>query len=247
MVCQFSVMFQPCKTVSFVFNFHLAMRQLSKIIVAALPVIIFFLSSCNNGENQSPYDEILSQSPFAPLTDSIKKEPRRDELYFRRAVLLNKNNFPEPALADFKKAWSLKKEEQYALGIGTVLMDKKPDSAVEFINDALKYLPKSILLRLNLARAYQAQNKLPDALNACDDILHIAPQQLNALMLKADVLDQQNNTNAYIATLEQAYAINPAIEGLDYNLAYKYASTKNPKTIAFCDTLLKKDSLNEHP
>lgn len=222
------------------------MRQVSKIIATALSAGIFFLTSCTNHEESSPYTEILSKPPFAPITDSIKKEPQRDELYFRRAVLLNKNNFPEPALADFKKAWSLKKEEPYALGIGTILSDKKPDSAVVFINDALKDLPKSILLRLNLARAYQAQKKIPEALNACDDILRIDPQQLNALMLKADLLDQQNNTNAAIATLEQAYAINPALEDLDYNLAYKYASTKNQKTLAFCDTLLKKDSLNEH-
>ena len=28
------------------------------------------------------------------ITDSIRKEPGFDELYFRRAVLLNKNNLP---------------------------------------------------------------------------------------------------------------------------------------------------------
>lgn len=222
------------------------MRQLSKIIVVALSAGIIFFSGCTNGEDQSPYKEILSQPPFASLSDSIKKEPGRDELYFHRAVLLNKNNFPEPALADFKKAWSLQKKEQYALGIATLLLDRKPDSAVSFINDALKDLPKCILLRLTLAKAYQSENKIPDALNVCDSLLQINPQQLNTLLLKADLLDQQNNTIASIKTLEQAYAINPDIKDLDYNLAYKYASTKNPRTIAFCDTLLKKDSLNEH-
>lgn len=222
------------------------MRQLSKVIVVALSAGIIFFSGCTNGEDQSPYKEILSQPPFASLSDSIKKEPGRDELYFHRAVLLNKNNFPEPALADFKKAWSLQKKEQYALGIATLLLDKKPDSAVSFINDALKDLPKSILLRLTLAKAYQSENKIPDALNVCDSLLQINPQQLNTLLLKADLLDQQNNTIASIKTLEQAYAINSNIKDLDYNLAYKYASTKNPRTIAFCDTLLKKDSLNEH-
>lgn len=222
------------------------MRQLSKVIVVALSAGIIFFSGCTNGEDQSPYQDILSQPPFASLSDSIKKEPGRDELYFHRAVLLNKNNFPEPALADFKKAWSLQKKEQYALGIATLLLDKKPDSAVSFINDALKDLPKSILLRLTLAKAYQSENKIPDALNVCDSLLQINPQQINTLLLKADLLDQQNNTIASIKTLEQAYAINPDIKDLDYNLAYKYASTKNPRTIAFCDTLLKKDSLNEH-
>lgn len=69
---------------------------------------------------------------------------------------------------------------------------------------------------------------------------------MDALVLKADLLDQQNKTGASIATLEKAYSINQGIEEIDYKLGYKYAFTKNPKTIAFCDNLLKEDSLNEH-
>ena len=41
-------------------------------------------------------------------------------------------------MADFKKAWTLKKDEKYALGISTLLLDKKPDSAIIFLNHALK-------------------------------------------------------------------------------------------------------------
>src|SRR6266513_2905318 len=110
----------------------------SKIILVTFLAGSFFVISCNNNKNISPFGEILSQPPFASLTDSIKKGPQNDELYFRRAVLLNKNNFPEPALADFQKAWSLKKEEKYALGISTILANKKPDSAIAFLSNALK-------------------------------------------------------------------------------------------------------------
>ena len=88
--------------------------------------------SCNNNETNSPYDDILSQPPYSSITDSIRKEPNRDELYFRRAVLLNKNNLPEPALADFKKAWVLAPNETYAVGVSNILLEKKPDSAVIF-------------------------------------------------------------------------------------------------------------------
>src|SRR6186713_1444254 len=92
-------------------------------------ILSFLLWGCNsNKDASSPFAEILSQPPFASITDSIRKEPGRDDLYFRRAVLLNKNNLPEPALADFKKAWSLDKQERYALGIGTILLDRHSDS-----------------------------------------------------------------------------------------------------------------------
>jgi hypothetical protein len=105
------------------------MSRLSKIIAVILLSGIFFIPGCSNREDASPFEKILSQQPYANLTDSIKREPQRADLYFRRAILLNKNNFPEPALADFSKAWSLKKEEQSALGVSTLLLDKKPDSS----------------------------------------------------------------------------------------------------------------------
>ncbi len=64
------------------------------------------------------------------LQTALNKNLKTMNFYFRRAVLLNTNNLPEPALADFKKAWSLKKEEKYAFGLGNLLLDKKPDSAI---------------------------------------------------------------------------------------------------------------------
>ena len=121
---------------------------------------LVLLSACGNKESSSAFDEILSQPPYATITDSIKKEPGRDDLYFNRAVQLNKNNFPEPALADFKKAWSLRKEEKYALAISTLLQEKKPDSAIVFLNHALNEVTNSFLLHLSLAHAYDENNKL---------------------------------------------------------------------------------------
>src|SRR4029079_18878621 len=94
------------------------------------PVAFGLVLSCGNKEKDgSPYADILNKPPYDLLSDSIRKDSRNDELLFRRAVLLNKNNLPEPALADFQKAWSLKKDERYAFGTSTILLDSKPDSA----------------------------------------------------------------------------------------------------------------------
>src|SRR5262245_52699300 len=110
-------------------------------------VLIIAVTACNNKQKESPFAQVLNNRPFSVLTDSIADFPKNDELFFRRAVLLNTNNLAEPALADFIKAWSLKKDEKYALGIGNLLLEKKPDSAVFFLSDALNILPRSLLLR----------------------------------------------------------------------------------------------------
>jgi tetratricopeptide (TPR) repeat protein len=221
------------------------MNRVAKI-TGVFVTLLIFLSSCNDNTPSSPYAEILAQPPFAGLTDSIGNEKTNHDLYFRRAVLLNTNNFPEPALADFQQAWLLKKEEKYAYAISTILVDKNPDSAALFLNQSLKELPQSTLLRISLARSYNAQNKTEEALKVCDEILQMNPEQVDVLKLKAGLLEKKQDFVTSIRILEKAYSITPYDIELNYILALKYAETKNPKVINICDSLIKMDSLGVH-
>ena len=203
--------------------------------------LILLLLGCNN-KSSSQYDEILSQPIFSSITDSIRNEPSRDDLYFRRAVLLNKNNFPEPALADFRKAWSLAKEESYAVGVSNILLEKKPDSSIVFLNEAIKEIPNSLFLQISLARSYDALNKTDEALKVCNAMLEKEPGQVNALLLKADLLEKKGDTTNKISSLEKAYSIVPFIREISNKLAYQYPETKNDKALKIADSLIRKQS-----
>ena len=160
-------------------------------------------------------------------------------------MLLYKNNNNPPALADLREAWSLAKKEQYAIGISNILFDK-PDSAVSFLQDALKMLPKSIPLHINLIQAYADDQKIQQALVTCDKVLQQHPDQVAVLMMKADLQEQEeNDTAASILTLEQAYQFAPSNEDLCYSLAFKFAQSKNSKVLALCDSLLKHDTIEK--
>lgn len=221
------------------------MNKLTKIGLTITSAMIL-ISSCNDNDKSSPYDDILEKQPFSQLTDSINKDPQKDELWFRRAVLLNKNNFPEPALADFRKAWSLKKDERYAFGISTILADKKPDSAIAFLEGALKELPGSFLLQLSLARSYDKKGLVDEAMKICDDILSENPEQVDILKMKADLLIRKDEPAGAILLLEKAYNITPFDIDLNYSLAFKYAEAKNSKVISLCDSLIRVDTINLH-
>jgi tetratricopeptide (TPR) repeat protein len=205
-----------------------------------------FLIRCADNTASSPYANVLKNPPFDLLTDSIRKYPKTDSLYFRRAVLLNKNNYPEPALADFKTAWSLHKDERYAFGISTMLLDRNADSAILFLRDAIIELPQSILLRINLAHAYDGRGRIDDALNVCNEILRLNPEQVEVLKLKADLLDKKGSPGEALLTYEKAYALTPFDLDLNYTLAFRYAQDKNPKVLLLCDSLAKKDSMVNH-
>ncbi len=221
------------------------MNRIAKIIVTLFGIMIL-ISSCNDNSYDSPYSDILSQPPYAALTDSIGQEPKNDELLFRRAVLLNSNNLPEPALADFKAAWSIKKDEKYAYGLSNLLLDKKPDSAIIFLNNALKDLPNSFLLQLTLARSYDATGKTDQALHLANQILSSNPQQVDVLKMKADLLGKKGNNAEAIKILEKAYALTPYDINLNYQLALSYADSKNPKVVSLCDSLIKIDTMNHY-
>ena len=218
--------------------------QMNRILL--LFVGFYMLTGCNGNEDSSPFAEVLAQPPYSLLTDSIKKEPKRDELYFRRAVLLNKNNFPEPALADFKKAWSLRQDESYAIAVSNILVDKKPGEAVTFLKEALNALPKSLFLRLSLARAYNALDKTEDALGVCSAILLEQPDQVNTLMLQTELFQKKGDSTAVLKNLEKSYSLAPLNLEVAFKLAYQYAETKNSKAISLTDTLIMRDSLHLH-
>ena len=211
-----------------------------------LIVVLGLISGCNNKKETSPFDEIFSKPPFASISDSIEKQPGRDDLYFRRAVLLNSNELLEPALADFRKAWSIKKEEKYAFGISVILLEKNPDSAIAFLDRTMRDLPESILLGLSLARAYEAQNRIENALRVTDDLLKENPEQVDVMKMKASLLEKKGNTNDAIALMEKAYSITPYDIELNYMLAFSYGETKNPRVLALCDSLIQMDSLGLH-
>lgn len=210
-----------------------------------LPFFLFY--ACNNNKTPvSPYDEILKAAPYTAISDSIRDSPQNDELYFRRAIQLNSNNLPEPALADFRKAWSLKKNEQYALGAGSLLLENKPAEAIPFLKEALKELPQSLLLNLTLIRAYDRQGKTSDALTLTEQLLALNPEQVDLLKLKADLLGKSNRETEALPVLEKAYRLTPYDVELNYILALKYAESGNPKVLVLCDSLIRADSLGVH-
>ena len=216
------------------------MRRHIKFVVLATVIGMY---GCNSSNDSSPYDQLLSHPPYAKLTDSIKQNSTNSELYYHRGMLLFKNNNNPPALSDFKKAWSLEKREPYAVAISNILVADKPDSAISFLSNALKELPKSVPLQLNLVQVYANKQQTSEALAACNKLLEQQPKHVGALMIKSDLLEAAGDSLGSLQTLQQAYALAPFNVELCYNLAFKYAQTKDLKTLALCDSLIKNDSI----
>jgi tetratricopeptide (TPR) repeat protein len=210
--------------------------------ILALVVLLIVIGACNDHREASPYEDLLSRPPYANLTDSIHQSPSDADLYYRRGMLLLKNNNNPPALKDLGKAWSLNKKEAFAMAISNMLLETKPDSAISFLQEALKELPGSIPLHMNLVQAYAGEQKFDEALAICNTILNKHPDQPAVYMMKSDLLEQKNDSLGSLKALEQAYQFAPFNEDLCYNLAFKYAQSKSPRALRLCDSLLRYDT-----
>jgi tetratricopeptide (TPR) repeat protein len=217
------------------------MRTAVSILCSAFFISLFFCG-CNNNSDPSPYADLLSQQPYAALTDSIDHDQKNASLYYKRGVLLLNNSNLPPARDDFRKAWELDKKESHAIGLSTVLLQGKPDSAIAFLSDALKKFPGSIQLQLNLAEAYADKKSNREAIAVCDRLLKQQPFQLDALLLKSSLQEEENDLQGSIQTLEQARRFAPDNDDVCYGLAFKYAQAGDPKTISLCDSLIRYDS-----
>jgi tetratricopeptide (TPR) repeat protein len=185
------------------------------------------------------------QPPYNRLTDSIKQTASAD-LYYKRGVLLLQSNELDLAQSDMQSAWSLKKEEQYGLGVVAVLKKKNIDSALSFNLKAVQQVPGSIGLKISLAKGFQQKQMLNEALSLCNEVIASYPNQLDALQLKAEILTTQKKDTEALATLEKAYSYAPSDAELVHTLAFAYAQAKNAKAVSLCDSLIKVDREEKH-
>jgi tetratricopeptide (TPR) repeat protein len=207
-------------------------------------VVIVVLVSCTNGDDQD--HNLLSQRPYDKLTDSIKQFPKNAELYYRRGTLLYSHQEIALAENDLKNAWKLQPTEEHALGVSTLLKQKNQDEAINFLEEAIKKLPNSIFIQIQLAQGYKAKGQLERSLELCNQVIEKYPNNIDALLLKADILKTRGQNGEAMTTLETAYRLAPGDVELVHTLAFDYAEAKNPKAVSLSDSLIKADTQKSH-
>lgn len=205
---------------------------------ALLSVII----SCNNQKEDNDITAILKEAPYESITDSIKKFPEADTLYFNRGLLLTKNKLYEPAFLDFEKAWSLKQNEDNGVFLGASLinLDKFNEAVAHFVK-LTSIFPDNLVVRERLGFCFEQIDKPNEAINQYDYILKKDSSDFITMATKAYALQSLNNDAEAIKWFEKSYALVPN-KTIGNELVMMYAVTKNNKTIALSDKLIQSDS-----
>jgi tetratricopeptide (TPR) repeat protein len=210
-----------------------------------LPILVlaFFITSCNDDGDQN----LLDRAPYHNLTDSIKHKPDEANLYYRRGSLLYSNEEFELAEKDLLKAWELEPKEEYAISVSIVKRHRSVDEAIDFLEAALKKIPNSLFIQVQLAQGYKSKGDLNRSLDICNRVIEAYPNNIDVYLLKAEILKSQNKATEAIATLEKAYTYAPGDVDLVHTLAFDYAETNNPKALQLSDSLIRADTEKVHP
>lgn len=211
------------------------------ILVPAL--LSLALISCNSGRENN---ELLNRAPYKKLTDSISQDPKNASLFYRRGSLLYSNQLPDMAEEDLRKAWELDPREEYAISVSMVLRQESPDEAISFLEKALQKIPNSLFIQIQLAQGYKLKGNLNKSLQFCNQVISSYPNNIDAYLLKAEILTSQGHTREALTTMEQAYLRAPGDVELVHSLAFEYAEAKNPKALALSDSLIAADTEKSH-
>ena len=201
---------------------------------------------CTFCNDKNASDPTLTHPPFEKLTDSIQNDPQNANLFYKRGLLLHENDFSDLAKKDLQHAMSITPKEEYALSLGRLLVEQHPDSAIVFLESMQTKIPGSNQLSIALARGYQVKKNYERAIEICDGILQKDGNDLDALILKSELLEMTGKEAESLSYLERGHYIAPADVELVHKLAFIYADTKNKKALALSDSLIASDMNNIH-
>jgi tetratricopeptide (TPR) repeat protein len=114
---------------------------------------------------------------------------------FKEGVELLKNEYPQKAVAKFKRALECDKHNPYYmsfLGLSIARAQRKWDQASELCEMAIQLKPKEIQFYLNLGEVYAASGMRERALDKLDDAVQLFGQDARLKQARSRVQNRRN-------------------------------------------------------
>ncbi len=219
---------------------------MKKGLLIIIPLVLIFISlQTGCSVNESDTQKILSHPPYDALSDSIRQFPDNPRYYLERGLLLSQNNKHEIATVDYKKAWELSSDEGVALEYASnLLLLNRTNEALLFLNDCRKKFPANIEFGRRISEVYAQTGRRKEALAEYDKMIEQDSLNFMAWYERGLLLVRLRDTVAALQSLQRSYTIQP-INYTGLAMANIYSNQKDPRVVAICDDMLKKDSTGQ--
>jgi Flp pilus assembly protein TadD len=203
-------------------------------------------TSCHQPGHFAPdAGDLLANSPFRNLTDSISQFSTDAGLYFRRAELLALNKQRELAEADYRKSWDLKPDPATALRRSSNLsIMGKTSQALDFLKECIAKYPQEPEFKRMQAEEYIGSGQAGKAIGLYDSLLKLNPGDFESWYEMGRLLAEAKDTTGALNALSKACELQPTTT-YTLELAHLYAEHRDNNALVLCDQVIKEDSARE--
>lgn len=214
------------------------------IFAAGLLLTTCCQTACNNGKT----DENTPAGERLELLDAkIKKHPKDAELYYQRGTVLLGLKRVKPAIADFKKACELDKDEpRYFTALGDAYFSSgDAGESYKALEKALQIAPDNMEALLKMSEITFYSKDYDRAMETLNKVTEKDPNNKTAFFMKGFIYKENGDTANAVTYFHKLIELYP-----DYAPAYEemgvlYANHKNPKLAEeYLATALRLDSTN---
>lgn len=219
------------------------MQKLNILII----VFTFYLFSCtenvqkNNAETQSP--------EVSKISEEIKNNPNKADLYFKRGIIFQKLEQDSLALNDFFKAVKLDSTKaEYNSIIGELLFNHKDiTGSIKWIQKAIELNPSDEIAHLKMANLFMFTEDYPKAFTEINTVLRSNVYNAEAYFLKGMCYKGLKDTNRAISSFQTAVQTEPKYVDAHMQLALIYQLKKDPIALSYFENAYKADTTDLEP
>jgi len=213
-----------------------------------LPVVLLF-AACDDEVAGTDENPVLREPAIIKLTEAIKKNPDKSQLYFERAILLDGLEEDSLALIDYKKAISLDSTRaEYYSAIGDMLFEHKDiDASVKWIEKALALNPNDKKAHLKLAKMFLFVEDYSKALSEINLVLRQDVYHPEGYYLKGMVYKSLKDTVKALSSFQTALQVEPTYRDAMIQLGIVYGMQGNPIALKYYDNAFQLDTMDVFP
>ncbi len=220
-----------------------------KIQWLMLPLLMLAVACGNDTEQVEENPLFKSEPALNKVTEEIKKDPKNAQLYFERAMLLDRLEVDTLALKDYKKAISLDSTRaEYYSAIGDMLFEHKDlDGSVMWLERALKVNPDDKTAHLKLAKMFLYIEEYNKALAAINTVLRQDVYHPEGYYLKGMVYKSLSDTNKAISNFMTALQVQPQYRDAMIQLGIMNSMKGDPIALKYYDNAYALDTTDVFP
>ncbi len=215
------------------------MHKYKQLVVGISLLSLGLLAACQNGEGPETPPRVQYQDPaIASVSEQIRQNPDRSDLYYARAELYYNNDGYDEAIEDLNKALAIDSTNvDYLHLLADVYLDYfRSRLALQTMKKAAGLYPDRIPTLLKLSEFQLILKQHKESLKTVDQVLQQSPQNAEGYFMLGMNFKEMGDTSRAINSFQQSVELDPEIIDAWINLGQLQAAKGNQIALQYFES-----------